>query len=77
MWVIFDHLRPSGHMTPDHVGDRGAVRLDLGGSRLPTYQPDPVDARRQNDLFGAARLMIAVEPSPAQIGARLFGLFAR
>ena len=26
---------------PDHVGDRGAVRLDLGASRSPTYQPDP------------------------------------
>jgi hypothetical protein len=25
---------------PDHVGDRGAVRLDPGASRSPTYQPD-------------------------------------
>jgi hypothetical protein len=25
---------------PDHVGDRGAVRLDPGASRLPTYRPD-------------------------------------
>jgi hypothetical protein len=39
MWVIFDHLRPSGHIMPDHVGDRGAARLDLGASRSPTYQP--------------------------------------
>ena len=29
MWVIFDHLRPSGHIMPDHVGDRGAVRRIL------------------------------------------------
>ena len=40
MWVIFDHLRPSGHIMPDHVGDRGAARLDLGASRSPTYQPE-------------------------------------
>jgi len=24
MWVIFDHLRPSGHIMPDHAGDREA-----------------------------------------------------
>jgi hypothetical protein len=24
MQVIFDHLRPSGRIMPDHVGDRGA-----------------------------------------------------
>jgi hypothetical protein len=29
MWVIFDHLRPSGHIMPDHGGDRGAVLLIL------------------------------------------------
>jgi len=29
MWVIFDHLRPSGHIMPDHAGDRGAVLLIL------------------------------------------------
>jgi hypothetical protein len=38
MWVIFDHLRPSGHIMPDHVGDRGAGHLDPGASRSPTYQ---------------------------------------
>jgi len=27
MWVIFDHLRPSGHIMPDHADDRGAVLL--------------------------------------------------
>ena len=37
MWVIFDHLRPSGHIMPDHVGDRGVVRLDFGASRSPAY----------------------------------------
>jgi len=25
MWVIEDHLRPSGHIMPDHAGNRGAV----------------------------------------------------
>ena len=25
MWVIFGHLRPPGHIMPDHAGDRGAV----------------------------------------------------
>ena len=39
VWVIFDHLRPSGHIMPDHAGDRGAVPLDLGASRSPPYQP--------------------------------------
>src|SRR5712692_8526155 len=29
MWVIEDHLRPSGHIMPDHAGDRGAVPLVL------------------------------------------------
>ena len=29
MWVIFDHLRPSDHIMPDHAGDRGTVRLIL------------------------------------------------
>jgi len=29
MWVTFGHLRPSGHIMPDHAGDRGAVLLDL------------------------------------------------
>src|SRR6266487_2512596 len=27
MWVIEDHLRPSGHIMPDHAGDRGAELL--------------------------------------------------
>jgi hypothetical protein len=29
MWVTFGHLRPSGHIMPDHAGDRGAVLLVL------------------------------------------------
>jgi len=29
MWVIFDHLRPSGHIMPDHAGDRGTELLVL------------------------------------------------
>jgi hypothetical protein len=29
MWVSFAHLRPSGHIMPDHAGDRGAVFLAL------------------------------------------------
>jgi hypothetical protein len=29
MWVTFGHLRPSGHIMPDHGGDRGAVLLVL------------------------------------------------
>jgi hypothetical protein len=41
MWVIFDHLRPSGHIMPDHAGDRGAVFTGPGASRSPPYQPDP------------------------------------
>jgi hypothetical protein len=38
MWVIFDHLRPSGHIMADHVGDRGAAHLDPGASQSATYQ---------------------------------------
>jgi hypothetical protein len=40
MWVIFDHLRPSGHIMPDPVGDRGAAHLDPGASRSPKYQAE-------------------------------------
>jgi hypothetical protein len=29
MWVIFGHLRPSGHIVPDHGGDGGAALLVL------------------------------------------------
>jgi hypothetical protein len=29
MWVIEDHLRPSGHIMPDHADDRGTVLLIL------------------------------------------------
>jgi hypothetical protein len=29
MWVIEDHLRPSGHIMPDHAGDQGAAHLVL------------------------------------------------
>jgi hypothetical protein len=29
MWVIFDHLRPSGHVMPDHAGDRGVAWMVL------------------------------------------------
>src|SRR5215469_3367347 len=38
MWVIFDHLRPPGHIMPDHGGDRGAVFAGSGASRSPPYQ---------------------------------------
>jgi hypothetical protein len=41
MWVTFGYLRPSGHIMPDHGGDRGAAHLDPGASRSPPYQPDP------------------------------------
>jgi hypothetical protein len=36
---------------------------------FPLIEPDPVDVRTQNDLFGEVRLMIAAESSPAQITA--------
>jgi len=38
MWVTFGHLRPPGHIMPDHGGDRGAAHLDPGASRSPPYQ---------------------------------------
>jgi hypothetical protein len=40
MWVTFGHLRPSGHIMPDHAGDRGAVFLVLAPHDHPAYQPD-------------------------------------
>src|ERR1700735_4547307 len=44
MWVTFGHLRPSGHIMPDHGGDRGAVLLVLAPHDHPAYQADPVRA---------------------------------
>jgi hypothetical protein len=38
MWVTFGHLRTSGHIMPDHAGDRGAAFLVFGDSRSPPYQ---------------------------------------
>jgi hypothetical protein len=38
MWVTFGHLRPSGHIVPDHAGDRGAVFLLLAPHDHPAYQ---------------------------------------
>jgi len=38
-WVTFGYLHPSGHIMPDHGGDRGAAHLDRGASRSPPYQP--------------------------------------
>src|SRR5690348_18448023 len=39
IWVIFDHLRPSGHIMPDHGVNRDATHLDPGASRSPLWQP--------------------------------------
>ena len=36
MWVTFGHLRPSGHIMPDHAGDRGAVLLALAPHDPPS-----------------------------------------
>jgi hypothetical protein len=60
-------------MMPDHAGDRGAVFLGLAPHDHHAYEADSGDARTQKDLFGAARLMIAVESSPAQIGGSARG----
>jgi hypothetical protein len=46
MWVIFDHLRPPGHIMPDHAGDRGAVLPGPGASRSPPYQTEADVGRR-------------------------------
>ena len=40
MWVTFGHLRPSGHIMPDHADDRGAVFLTLAPHDHPAYQPE-------------------------------------
>ena len=64
MWVIFDHLRPSGHIMPDHVGDRGAARLDLGVSRSPTYQPIEYERRRRRGVHvGQVKAVLICESS--------------
>jgi hypothetical protein len=41
MWVTFGHLRSSGHIMPDHAGNRGAVFLVLAPHDHPAYQADP------------------------------------
>jgi hypothetical protein len=51
MWVTFGHLRPSGHIMPDHAGDRGAVFLVLAPHDHFAYQADPNDISAQNDLI--------------------------
>ena len=40
MWVTFGHLRPSGHIMPDHAGDRGAVFLVLAPHDHLAYQAE-------------------------------------
>lgn len=57
MWVTFGHLRPSGHIMPDHAGDRGAVFLVLAPHDHLAYQADPVDLGAQSDLIGAPEPM--------------------
>ena len=48
---------------PDHVGDRGAVRLDPGASRSPTYQPiaDDLRARRRCIFMQAGQPLVRLE----------------
>jgi hypothetical protein len=46
MLVTFGHLRPSGHIMPDHAGDRGAVPSVLAPHDHPAYQADQVDGWR-------------------------------
>jgi hypothetical protein len=45
MWVIEDHLRPSGHIVPDHAGDRGAVSTVLAPHDHLHINPDRAFAR--------------------------------
>jgi hypothetical protein len=58
MWVTFGHLRPSGHIMPDHAGDRGAVFLVLAPHDHPAYQPcaGVHDQRRRCINIRAGRL---------------------
>ncbi len=54
MWVTFGHLRPSGHIMPDHASDRGAVFLVLAPHDHLAYQ---ADAR----VIGAGRRCIVMQ----------------
>jgi len=54
MWVIFDHLRPSGHIMPDHAGDRGAV--------LPVLAPH--DHLHINHECASSPLRVALRAVP-------------
>jgi hypothetical protein len=48
MWVIFDHLRPSGHI----VVDMPVIEAQrLGASRSPAYQADE-DVGQAANAFG-------------------------
>src|SRR5215469_12997594 len=61
MWVTFGHLRLSGHIMPDHAGDRGAVFLALAPHDHLAYQADPDDVSGLSDLIGVLWLMIGEE----------------
>ena len=58
--MTFGHLRPPGHIMPDHGGDRGAAQLDLGASRSPPYQADADVLSGVPVLDGIALLRLAV-----------------
>jgi hypothetical protein len=90
MWVTFGHLRPSGHIMPDHGGDRGAALLDLAPhDRLhikqkrsaSTAPPGERPRARRPDLDGAGEVpavaavyRIAVLHAP---GALQVGIYLR
>jgi hypothetical protein len=62
MWVIEDHLRPSGHIMPDHAGDRGEVILVLAPhDHLHINQKRSFSAQRGLDKYAGQARHPAVE----------------
>ena len=74
-WVIEDHLRPSGHIIPDHAGDRGAVflvlaphdHLHISQSRMPD---GCAGARRSPRSVAVDEIQQEVGLPPVTVGIR-------
>jgi hypothetical protein len=74
-----DHLRPSGHIMPDHAGDRGAVflvlaphdHLHISQSRMPD---GCAGARRSPRSVAVDEIQQEVGLPPVTVGIRATGV---
>jgi hypothetical protein len=65
MWVTFGHLRPAGHIMPDHAGDRGAVFMVLAPSITLLINHDRTSRFRWSTSSTCPGAIMAGEPSAA------------